>query len=173
MKGRLCHESTSVRYLSNSKAGVLIAIAGRGPNELLTNKNHIQKATIMSEFTCPKCKSENTQRLSAIVASGTSHAQSQSVGSMGGTVGGSAAFGVTSSTTTTLTQSALAKKLAAPTKKATILLLCGFAFLMLLAWGMFGKIVGTLGAVALGYFAFMLYQKNSAFNANVLPGLLE
>lgn len=127
----------------------------------------------MSELTCPKCKSENTQKLSAIVASGTSRSQSQSIGSMGGTVGGSMAFGMTSSTTTTQTQSELAKKLAAPAKKRTILVLVGFGFLVLLSWGMFGKILGTLGAVALGYFGWMLYQKNTAYNANVLPGLLD
>jgi hypothetical protein len=87
----------------------------------------------MPELTCPNCKSENTHKLSGIVASGTSHSQSQSIGSVGGTVGGSAAFGVTNSTTTTQTQSVLAKKLAAPRKKATIFLLIGFGFLMLLA----------------------------------------
>jgi hypothetical protein len=127
----------------------------------------------MSELTCPKCKSENTQKLSAIVASGTSTSQSQSVGSMGGTVGGSAAFGITSSTTTTQTQSALAKKLSAPRKRATILLFVGFGFLMLLSWGMFGKLLGPLGAAALGYFAFMRFQMNSAYNANEYPRLLD
>jgi hypothetical protein len=127
----------------------------------------------MSELSCPKCKSDNTQKLSAIVASGTSQSQSQSIGSMGGTVGGAAAFGMTSSTTTTHTQTALAKKLAAPAKKKTILLLVGFAFLMLLSWGMFGKILGTLGAAALGYFGWMLFQKNTAYNADVYPGLLD
>ena len=127
----------------------------------------------MPELTCPNCKSENTQKLSGIVASGTSHSQSQSVGSVGGTVGGTPAFGVTSSTTTTHTQSVLAKKLAAPRKKATILLLTGFGFLMLLAWGMFGKIGGTLAAAGLGYFGLLRYQKNAAYNANEYPSLLD
>ena len=95
-----------------------------------------QKEKIMADLTCPKCKSENTQKLSAIVDSGTSRSVSQSVGAVGGTVGGSAAFGTTSSTTNTFTQSNLAKKLSAPAKKKTILVLVGFAFLMLLAGGM-------------------------------------
>src|SRR5712671_6914110 len=103
----------------------------------------------MPDLTCPKCQSGNTQKLSAIVASGTSQSQSVSVGSYGGSVGGAAQFGTTSSTTNTTTQSVLAKKLAAPGKKRTFLVLVGFGFLMLLAWGMFGKILGTLGAAGL------------------------
>jgi hypothetical protein len=127
----------------------------------------------MPDLTCPQCKSENTQKLSAIVAGGTSHSQSVSVGSVGGTVGGSPAFGTTSSSTNTTTQSALAKKLAAPARKKTILVLVGFGFLMLLAWGMFGKILGTLAAAGLGYWGFVLYTKNVAYNATVWHGLFE
>jgi hypothetical protein len=149
-----------------------MATSLRGVDKSFANNNHVHEEKTMPDLTCPKCKSENTQKLSAIVASGTSHSRSQSVGSVGGTVGGSAAFGMTNSTTSTQTQSALAKKLSPPSKKKTILLLVGFAFLMLLAWGMFGKILGTLGAAGLGYFGFVLFQKNSAYNANVYPGLL-
>jgi len=127
----------------------------------------------MSDLTCPKRKSENTQKLSAIVDSGTSHSQSVSVGSYGGTVGGSAQFGTTSSSTNTTTQSVLAKKLAAPRKKATILLLLGFGFLALIAWGMFGKFLGIIPAGAIGYFAWLKYQKNCAYNTNEFPGLLD
>jgi hypothetical protein len=127
----------------------------------------------MPELTCPKCKSENTQKLSAIVDSGTSHSQSVSVGSYGGTVGGAAQFGTTSSTTNTTTRSVLAKKLAAPAKKKTILVLVGFGFLILLAWGMFGKFLGTLVAAGLGYWGFTLYTKNVAYNATVWPGLFD
>lgn len=126
-----------------------------------------------AELTCPKCKSENTQKLSAIVDSGTSHSQSHSVGSAGGTVGGRAAFGVTSSTTNTKTQSVLAKKLAAPTKKSTIMLLIGFGFLALIVWGIFGKFLGLLLAGGVGYLGWTLFQKHSAYNANVYPGLYE
>ena len=127
----------------------------------------------MADLTCPKCKSENTQKLSAIVDSGTSRSTSHSVGAVGGTVGGSAAFGTTSSTTNTLTQSNLAKRLSAPAKKKTILVLVGFAFLMLLAWGMFGKFLGTLAAGGLGYWGFIIYTKNVAYNTVVWPGLFE
>ncbi len=127
----------------------------------------------MSNLNCPKCSSENTQRLSAIVDSGTNHSQAVSVGSFGGSFGGSAGFGTTSSTTNTTTQSALAKKMAAPKKKATVLLLIGFGFLMLFAWGMFGKFLGLLVAAGIGYFAFIKYKNNCAFNADVLPGLLD
>jgi hypothetical protein len=44
---------------------------------------------------------------------------------------------------------------------------------MLLAWGMFGKILGTLVAAGLGYWGFVLYTKNVAYNATVWPGLFE
>jgi hypothetical protein len=127
----------------------------------------------MSNLNCPKCNSENTQRLSAIVDSGTSQSRSVSVGSFGGSFGGTAGFGTTSSSTNTTTQSTLAKKLAAPRKRATVLLLIGFGFLMLIAWGMFGKFLGLLAAAGIGYFAFIKYRKNCAFNADELPGLLD
>src|SRR5258708_2332012 len=126
----------------------------------------------MPTLNCPKCNSENTQKLSGIVDSGTSHSQSVSVGSFGGTVGNAPAFGATSSTTNTTTQSTLAKKLAAPRKKATILLLVGFGFLALFVWALFGKFLGLVPAAALGYFAYLKYLKNCAYNATVLPGLL-
>jgi hypothetical protein len=128
----------------------------------------------MSELTCPKCQSENTQKLSAIVASGTSQSQSVSVGSYGGTVGGAAQFGTTSSTTNTTTQSVLAKKLSAPAKKKTILVLVGFGFLALIALGMFSsKLLGIPVAAGVGYWGFMIYTKNVAYNATVWPGLFE
>jgi len=127
----------------------------------------------MLELNCPKCKSENTQKLSSIVDSGTTHAQSHSVGSVGGSIGGSPSYGMTSSTTNTRSQSALAKKLSAPARKPTILLLIGFGFLMMLAWGIMGKLFGLVGAAALGFFGWTLFQKNSAFNKNEHPALLE
>lgn len=127
----------------------------------------------MSNLACPKCNSETTQKLSAIVDSGTSHSQSVSVGSYGGTVGGSAQFGTTNSTTNTTTRTALAQKLAAPKKKATILLLVGLGFLALITWGLFGKFLGLIPAAGIGYFAWLKYQKNCAYNAEVLPGLLD
>jgi len=128
----------------------------------------------MSDLTCPKCKSENTQKLSAIVASGTSQSQSVSVGSYGGTVGGAAQFGTTSSTTNTTTQSVLAKKLAAPAKKKTILVLVGFGFLALIALGMFSsKLLGIPVAAGVGYWGFSIYTKNVAYNATIWPGLFD
>jgi hypothetical protein len=127
----------------------------------------------MPGMNCPKCNAENTQKLSAIVDSGTSHSQSVSVGSYGGTVGGAAQFGTTSSSTTTTTQSVLAKKLAAPRKKATVLLLVGFAILALIVWGMFGKFLGIIPAAAIGYFAWIKYVKNCAYNAAEFPKLLD
>jgi hypothetical protein len=95
-----------------------------------------------------------------------------SVGSFGGAVGTTPTFGTTSSSTNTTTQSALAKKLAAPRKKATILLLIGFGFLALIVWGLFGKFLGFLIAAGVCYFAYLKYQKNCAYNADVYPGLL-
>jgi len=127
----------------------------------------------MADLTCPKCKSENTQKLSAIVATGTSHSTSHSVGAAGGTVGGQAAFGTTSSTTNTVTRSALAQKLSAPAKKKTILVIVGFAFLALIVWGMFGKFLGLLAAGGVGYLGFIIYTKNVAYNTAVWPGLFE
>jgi hypothetical protein len=38
---------------------------------------------------------------------------------------------------------------------------------------MFGKIVGTLAAAGLGYFGYLRYQKNAAYNANDYPSLLD
>ena len=127
----------------------------------------------MAELNCPKCSSDNTQKLSAIVDGGTSHSRSQSVGSVGGSFGGRAGFGMTSSTTNTQTQTTLAKKLSAPRKKATVLLLIGFFFLICFVWAILPKFVGLLGALALGYYAFTRFKKNSAYNTDVWPGLFK
>lgn len=126
----------------------------------------------MLDLNCPNCKSENTQKLSSIVDSGTTHSRSHSVGSVGGSIGGSASYGMTSGTTNTRSQSALARKLAAPAKKPTIMLIFGFGFLMMLTWALMGKL-GLFGAAALGFLAWTLFQKNFAFNKNELPALLQ
>ena len=69
------------------------------------------------DLNCPKCKSENTQKITSIVAAGTTHTtgttSSTSIGTTGTAVGVSTSRGSVSATSTT----ELARKLAEPTKK--------------------------------------------------------
>ena len=85
------------------------------------------------DLSCPKCKSENTQKITSVVSSGTTHTtgttSSTSVGTTGTTVGVSTSRGTVSATSTT----DLARKLAEPTKKYEgfiRVLLCAFLFIL-------------------------------------------
>lgn len=92
------------------------------------------------DLSCPKCKSENTQKITSVVSSGTTHTtgttSSTSIGTTGTAVGVSTSRGTVSATSTT----ELAKKLAEPTKKydgflAILLCLSPFVFFLSAAIG--------------------------------------
>jgi len=113
---------------------------------------------------CPKCNSENTQKLSAIVAGGTIHSRSHgtSVGGGGFTTGGLGG-GVMSTSTTGMSQTELAKRLSAPRKK--------YWALFIVALGVISAptVVGFLVGVPLGLYLF--FAKNQKYNREVYPKL--
>ncbi len=90
----------------------------------------------MSGFNCPSCSSEQTQRLSAIVDSGTSHTRGRTVTGFSGVGGGAGGFGgfggVSSGVTNAVTKSSLARKLSAPVRKPEVqLYMLGIATFLL------------------------------------------
>lgn len=65
---------------------------------------------------CPSCKSEQTQKITAIVDNGTTHSRGKTVSTGVGSVGGKFALGSSVGTTNTTHKSELAAKLSAPKK---------------------------------------------------------
>lgn len=106
---------------------------------------HCRKKGKVVSYACPKCQSENTQKISAIIASGTTHGDSTTVtvGAGGGT--GGLGAGVASGKTTSQFQTSLVKKFPEPVRKSEDVIL-GF----IIGSVMFGVLVFFLIAVLFG-----------------------
>lgn len=100
------------------------------------------QTVLIMDLNCPKCKSENTQKITSVVSAGTTHTtgstSSTSIGTTGTAVGVSTSRGTVNATSTTV----LAKKLAEPTKKydgflAILVCLSPFVFFLSVAIGGF------------------------------------
>ena len=119
---------------------------------------------------CPKCSSDNTQRLEVVYESGT-----QQIRTMSNTVGGGGAYGggpfggaaVTSTSGTQ--QTASAQKAAPPTKKSYIgpVLLSVISFPVLFN----PSVEYFVFAAACTALAVWLWRRASDYNTNVWPGL--
>lgn len=121
---------------------------------------------------CPKCDSENTQRLQVVFQNGTQNISttSRSTG-IGIGSNGSLAMGLGSSKTSGQAQSILAQQVAPPPKKS-------------LKWPVIGGIVGLLvlfigtvvhflmGIAILGLSGYFIYQR-SLFNSKEWPALYQ
>jgi predicted nucleic-acid-binding Zn-ribbon protein len=119
---------------------------------------------------CPKCSSENTQRLELIFESGTQQIRttSNTVGGGGGFGGGGfGGGGVTTTSGTQQTESA--KKAAPPAKKsyAGAIILAVIAFPVIFNPSAMYILVAA-GCTAL---AVWLWRRASDYNTNVWPGL--
>jgi len=68
-------------------------------------------------YACPKCGSENTQKITAVAASGTTEGTSQTTTVGGGVGGGGFGAGVASGTTKSQFQTELAKRFSPPEKE--------------------------------------------------------
>lgn len=127
----------------------------------------------MSVLNCPSCSSDQTQRLSAIVDSGTSHTRGTSVGGFSGVgvgAGGAAGFGgMSHSVTNSVTKSNLATKLSAPVRKPEKRLYAIGAVLILISFSGFHAVLLTLLLLVSG--AFLIYKgtRNGAYNRGELP----
>lgn len=95
-------------------------------------------------YNCTKCGSGNTQKISAIVSSGTGHGHSTSNATTVGMVDGSLAVAGTRGSTNTTMKTELAKKLAMPTRRTESWIFYGLVFGGVFAW-IGGAIVGFLG----------------------------
>lgn len=127
----------------------------------------------MSILNCPSCSSDQTQRLSAIVDSGTSHTRGTTVGGFSGVgvgAGGAAGFGgMSHSVSNSVTKSTLATKLSAPVRRPEKRLYAIGAILILFSFSMFSlSILFALLLLAGG--ALLIYKgtQNGAYNRNEL-----
>ncbi len=130
----------------------------------------------MSTLNCPACASEQTQRLSAIVDSGTSHTRGTSVGSFGGIAGGGVGGfgGINRSVHNSTTKSALANKLAAPVRKPAKRLYAIGAVLIVVSFYLFSaSFLLCLLVMAGGGFLIFTGYKNSLWNSGELPLLFS
>ena len=136
------------------------------------------------ELNCPKCQSENTQKITAIVDGGTTHSRgtTHSVGM--GSVGGKMAMGSSVGTTNTTHKTALAQKLNKPSKKSEAVIVP-----TVLVGGALGAIAGSivgsmtfslLGIAAFGGVVYFFHQKfsktaaiNRAYNLEEFPAALN
>lgn len=127
------------------------------------------------DLTCPKCSSDQTQKITAIVSSGTTHSigRTNSVGVA--SVGGKMALGTSTGTTRTTSTSVLASKLNAPVKKSESYLLAFIFVMCLFGWipvAIF-HIFGILISAGFGYWLFVKLKKNAeaakAYNRDVFP----
>lgn len=132
------------------------------------------------DLNCPKCASEQTQKITAIVSSGTTHSvgRTNSVGV--GSVGGKLAVGSSSGTTRSTSTSELAKTLAAPTKKSDALIVPFVLVMGFFGWipvAVMGFFMGLLVSGGLGYWLFTSMKKKAdaakQYNTEVFPGLYQ
>lgn len=98
------------------------------------------------EYNCNKCGSSNTQKISAIVSSGTSHGRSKSSATTVGMVDGRLGVAGTRGSTSTTMRTELAKKLAMPIKRTESWIFYGLFIGGGFAW-VGGAIAGFLGVV--------------------------
>lgn len=98
------------------------------------------------EYSCKKCGSSNTQKISAIVSGGTSHGRSTSSSTTVGMVDGSLGVAGTQGSTNTTMRTELAKKLAMPTKRTESWIFYGLFIGGGFAW-VGGAIAGFLGVM--------------------------
>lgn len=127
------------------------------------------------DLNCPKCSSEQTQKITAIVSSGTTHSVGLTSSVGVGSVGGKMAVGSSTGTTRSTSTSELAKKLAAPVKKSDSLILPLVLILGIFGWipiAMMG-FLGYLVSGGLGYWLFTHLKKKSdaakQYNTEVFP----
>ena len=120
---------------------------------------------------CPKCNSDNTQRLEQIYESGTQQIRttSNTVGGGGGFGGGGAFGGGGVTTTSGIQQTGSAKKAAPPAKKSY----AGPIILSVISFPVIFDPSATYIVVAGGFmvFAYWLWKRASDYNTNVWPGL--
>lgn len=139
------------------------------------------------ELNCPKCKSENTQKITAIVDSGTTHSRGKTTSVGVGSVGGRMAVGSSTGTTNTTHKTALAQKFPTPSKRPEgyivkfvfgTLLVGSLGYFLLTSitnthGGLFSIILGLIAYGVTGKFLLQFLKNksdaNKAYNETVYP----
>lgn len=146
-------------------------------------------------YACPKCGSENTQKITAVAASGTTEGTSKTTTVGGGVAGGGFGAGVASGTTTSQFQTELAKRFTEPSKKIESVIFFGivgliiYAIVMAIAayfiigfgQGLVGDFLATIAWLAFGvWYGRRRIRKSKAeransrrFNREEYPALLD
>jgi hypothetical protein len=117
------------------------------------------------DYCCPKCKSENIQRLSVIYEGGLSVINMESRGSGVGYAGAGAGVAAGVSRTTGTSQTTASQRAAPPTRKTYVKPILA---ILVVGWissapftGFAGDLVGALTWIAVGGWGFYVFQYNS------------
>jgi hypothetical protein len=116
----------------------------------------------VSEFNCPHCKSENTQRLSVVFESGVSEINTRT-NHMGVGIAGAVGLGGATSRTRGVQVSAIAARAAPPAKMRPILTFFVLSLASVIVGLFFGKasgLVALAGMIGAGYVAFTQFKYN-------------
>lgn len=118
----------------------------------------------MSNFNCPRCKSDHVQRVSMVYEAGVSVIDTKTTIAGAGFGGGALGLGGAKGRTRGTQISAQAAKVAPPAKKKP---LQAFGLVVLASWavaavvsGWMGNVVFALGFALAAYLAFTMFQYN-------------
>lgn len=142
------------------------------------------------DLSCPKCKSDSTQKITAIVDNGTTHSTGRSSSVGIATTGRGFGVGSAVTTSSSVSKTALATKFARPKPKPKVYPIAGTIFLMLLVgWipssvvasilggGTFAGLIGFLTFGGTSYLLFKFLAKKALaikeYNTNLYPRLLH
>lgn len=124
------------------------------------------------DLTCPKCRSENTQKITAIVDSGTTHSRGTTTSVGVGSVGGRLAVGSSTGTTNTTHKTALAQKFPTPSKRSegyVVKLVLGTVVIGSVAYAILTSVTNTHG----GFFDLVLGALAYGVTGKLLLGFLK
>lgn len=143
------------------------------------------------DLNCPKCNSENTQKITAIVDSGTTHSRGTTTSVGVGSVGGGLAYGGSTGTTRTTHTTALAQRFTKPKKRSEGYVLSSVFLTLIASWlsaALIGPIIGSKNEfvvflealICLVVFGRLIFrwqknksEKNKEYNRNSFPEEIE
>jgi hypothetical protein len=138
------------------------------------------------DLNCPKCKSESTQKITAIVDSGTTHTHGRSTSVGVASTGRGLGVGTASTTSSSVSKTTLASKLARPIERKKVYPILGT---ILLGWipasllssmfgsGFFAGLITICAYAGTAYLLFNFLKKKAVeaktYNTTIYPNLIH